>query len=72
MFNRHKYVFYYEVPGRALRAKCIIKSRNKKAYLDGLRDAINSMRREHDAIVRADAKRGAQKNKKTNAKKGNK
>lgn len=68
MFKKYKYGFYYEVPGNCLKSKCFIKSRNKKAYLDGLRDAINSMRRERDALLREEAKKA----KKHNLKKGNK
>lgn len=72
MFGHYKYNFDYQVPGKALKTKCRIKAQNKKAYLDGLRDAFNAIRRERDAILREDAKKSAQKDKKTNVKKGKK
>jgi len=44
------------VPGRMLKSKCSIRANNKKAYADGLRDAINAMRRERDALLKNNKK----------------
>lgn len=56
MFNRYKYNFDYQVPGRVLKSKCTIRAKNKKAYADGLRDAINAMRRERSALLKNNKK----------------
>ena len=58
MFGHYKYNFDYQVPGKALRTKCRVKAQNKKAYADGLRDAINAMRRERDALLKTNVKKG--------------
>ena len=56
MFRFYKYNFDYKVPGRMLKSKCSISANNKKAYADGLRDAINAMRRERDALLKNNKK----------------
>lgn len=52
----YKYNFDYNVPGSVLKSKCRIRAKNKKAYADGLRDAINAMRRERDALLKTNKK----------------
>lgn len=58
MFRFYKYNFDYKVPGSVLKSKCVIRAKNKKAYADGLRDAINAMRRERDALLKTNSKKG--------------
>ena len=62
MFKKYKYNYNYHIPGKTLNSKCVVKARDKKSYADGLKDAINAMRRERDAILKT----------KSNSKKGKK
>lgn len=58
MFKKYKYEYDYCIPGKTMKSKCVIKARDKRAYDDALKDAINAMRRERDGLSKNKTKKG--------------